>query len=190
MIVMFSKVFALLLLFVSHASVADSRPSAELVKEYFALAKTKKFIEKTSKSTQKRVEQQTWDMLKLKLKGKEISPSQKAIMQKKLPEILSSLRAIFSWDAQEQHLLPYYVQGFSKEELEEVIAFLKTPAGKAYVEKEALVSERLELNFEKNAIAHTQKAIKEIDNLLAELKAEEAPVDNKKKNEIGTTSAK
>lgn len=173
-------VCALLILITTPVLATESKPSAELVKEYFMLAQKKYVVETGAAAFQKQYEQQVLDILKQKLKGKKFSPSQKAILQNKLAGIFRSLRAYFSWDAQEQSMLSYYVQGFSKEELEGVVAFFKTPVGKTYMEKTMLITAKAQSSLTEKGRDQLQEIFKRIDGLIVEV-TESTSGDQKKK---------
>jgi hypothetical protein len=77
------------------------------------------------------------------LKGQPITPERQAILDRMASKMSAVTTDLLSWDT----LLPIYLRtyraSFTQDEIDGVIKFYKSPAGKAYVKKTPLVMQNV-----------------------------------------------
>lgn len=84
------------------------------------------------------------------LKGKTLTPRQKKIMENMTNAISDTLQEEISWEKLEPMYLRVYKQTFSEKEVDSTLAFFKTPAGQAYINKMPVLMHNFMVDYEKN----------------------------------------
>jgi hypothetical protein len=160
------------LLSLSYAQEAVQKEPAQAVRKQLAeellvLTETDKNLE----STFEMVKQMQMDQLKNIPLPKELSEedSQKiASMQEKIVDILVEE---MGWDKIKEDIIDIYVDVFTKEELEGIIAFYKTPFGQKLIKKQPeLLQKSMEIAQKQltTIMPKVQKAIQDMQEILKE----------------------
>jgi hypothetical protein len=77
------------------------------------------------------------------MQGKSITPERQAILDRMQTKMLGVLDDVLNWDTLEGIYLRTYRASFSEKEIDGIIAFYRTPAGKAMVKKLPLVMQNV-----------------------------------------------
>ncbi len=161
-------VFALLSLSCAQPAV-QKQPAQDvpkqLAEELLLLTET----DKTLESTFEMVKQLQMDQLKKIPLPKELSEEDAekiASMQEKIIDIISEE---MGWDKIKENIIDIYVDVFTKEELEGIIAFYKTPVGQKLIKKQPELMQKSMQIAQKQLttiMPKVQKAIKDMQETL------------------------
>jgi hypothetical protein len=74
--------------------------------------------------------------------GRTLSEEQQRVLEAAPRQFMEVMRQEMSWATMKEIYIPIYRESFSEEEIQGLIAFYETPAGRAYVDKMPLVMQR------------------------------------------------
>ncbi len=91
--------------------------------------------------------------------------------QTKFKKAMTLFNAMFqeemSWDKIKSHYLQIYAETFTQQEINDLIAFYKTPSGKAFIKKDPIVNQKISLLYKKKSMEimdHFAKIVEESVN--------------------------
>jgi hypothetical protein len=93
-----------------------------------------------------------------------LSPKQKEAAERALKAYLDKTLAEFSWDNMKPFMVTVYSEVFSDQEIDDMIAFYKTPTGQAVVAKTPMVFEKSMQHFQvrmNGLLAELQKTLRD-----------------------------
>lgn len=69
-------------------------------------------------------------------KGKPVNADEQAIMDKQQSKMIAIMKDELSWDKMKEGFVQVYRETFSQDEIDGIIAFYKSPAGQAFIDKQ------------------------------------------------------
>lgn len=126
-----SLLFAYLLSVPALASVLTAEPTAESVKELLARSGAHQMIEMTKAQMTGAVSGQ----IQQAVQGHAMTPEIQTILQTASTNIQEILNGQLTWESVEPLFVSVYQSTMTQEEVDGIVAFYQTPAGKAMVEK-------------------------------------------------------
>jgi hypothetical protein len=122
------------------AAVAnDAPPSDDSLREMFTLAHT----EETMNGMKPQLDAIITSSMKEVSQGKEITPERQAIMDRMREKLVAAYNETFSFDPLHLLLMRVYQATYTQDEVDGLIAFYKTPAGRALINKAPLMAQNL-----------------------------------------------
>jgi uncharacterized protein len=129
----------LLLLIAGGAAANDAPASDASIREMLELTNAHQLID-TMKG---QVAAMTGNVTRETLKGQELTPERQAVMDRMREKMSAATADMLNWDT----LLPVYMRtfraSFTQSEIDGVIKFYKSPAGRAYVKKMPVVMQNV-----------------------------------------------
>lgn len=132
------KFLLLLSSLVFSTSLIAATPTDESIDALFAATR----IERTLDSMFIQMEQMTRQSMAAVTKGRTLPAEQQRIMDAKARKFMQSLREEMSWEKMRPMYLQVYRETFTQEEIDGLVAFYKSPAGLAFIEKMPLVMQK------------------------------------------------
>jgi uncharacterized protein len=124
------KHIILSLLIVSSALMA-APASKSSIRELLEIAETRKLVDSIKAQTETMMNRS----IQQSLAGKNPSPKQMAAIEKMKKNAMLVMQDEIAWEKLEPMYIRLYEETFSQEEVDGIIAFYKTPAGKALINK-------------------------------------------------------
>lgn len=160
-------IFALLLCIAPQTFAAPQKASTESIKQLLSVTEIRKLLD--GMSTQ--LDGVLRNSMQQTLRGKSISPEQQKILDDMRAELLGLVQAELSWDKMEGMYVRIYQDSFSQEEVDGMIAFYQTPAGKALIRKMPQVTQATMLEMQKSMSTFMPKLQKIQQEAVAKLQA-------------------
>lgn len=76
------------------------------------------------------------------MKGKTVSDEEQAIMDKQMKKMVAVMKEELSWEKLKPSFVKIYRETFTQEEVDGLIAFYQSPAGKALIDKQPAVMKK------------------------------------------------
>ena len=127
------SIIFLLLLF-SHLSLADQISHRKAVEDLFLLTKTSKMMDSVKIQTKKILFQQ--------LREQDIPEAKKPIFNKYMSKMIELITNTVNWDKIKPQMTDLYVSNFSENEINDMLAFYRSPTGKKFVEKMPVIMQK------------------------------------------------
>jgi uncharacterized protein len=133
--------FALALsLWTSGAAFAnDAPPSDESIRQMFTLARS----EETMNGMKPQLDAMIAASMKEVSHGKEITPERQAILDRMRDKIVAAYNETFGFESMQLILIRVYQATYTQDEVDGLIAFYKTTAGQALINKSPLLMQNL-----------------------------------------------
>ena len=128
-----ASIIFLLLLF-SQLSFADQISHRKAVDELFILMKTSKMMDS--------VKIQTKQMLFQQLSQQDIPEAKKPLFNKYMSKMVELITETLNWDKIKPQMTDLYVSNFSENEINDMLAFYRSPTGKKFVEKMPVIMQK------------------------------------------------
>jgi uncharacterized protein len=153
----------LVLLLIAGTAVANDAPASDAsIREMLELTNARQMIE-TMKG---QMAAMTNNISREALKGQDVTPERQAILDRMHEKVSAATADLLSWDS----LLPVYMRtfraSFTQSEIDGVIKFYKSPAGRAFVNKMPVVMQ--------NVMQEMQGFIKPLQEKMAVIQKETA----------------
>lgn len=151
----------------------DAPPSDESIAEMVRLT----HAEDNFASLKPQMEAMIRKLLNEAESGKQLSQAQRAAYERGRERMVSVMSAQYNWEAVRQIYLRVYQSTFTQDELNGIIAFYRTPAGSAWVNKMPLLQQQLLQETQE----WMQPMIKELKAIADDMRAEiaQSPADPK-----------
>ena len=148
----------------------DSRPSEESVKTLLEVSEVRKTVDG--------ILDQSDGIMKTSFqnafKGKALTPDQQKICDASMIKVQDMLRQELSWDSLEPMYVRIYSDSLTQSEVDGMIAFYRTPAGHAYVEKMPIMMRNTMKEMQARMGPMSERIQKITQETAAELKADAA----------------
>ena len=155
--------FALTLMLWAAAGPAianDAPPSDESLREMFTLAR----VEETMNGAKPQLEAIITSSLQEVSQGKQITPERQAVMDRMREKLVAAYNESFSFEPLHLILIRVYQETYTQDEVDGLIAFYKTPAGQALINKSPLMAQ--------NLISEMQAAMRPLVQRIGQIKRE------------------
>jgi uncharacterized protein len=117
----------------------DAPPSDESLRELFTVTHT----EETMNAMKPQLDAMIAAPMKEVSQGKEITPERQAVMDRMREKLVAAYNESFSFEPLHLLLMRVYQATYTQDEVDGLIAFYKTPAGQALVNKGPLMAQNL-----------------------------------------------
>jgi hypothetical protein len=117
----------------------DAPPSDESLREMFKLAHT----EETMNGMKPQIDAIIASSTKEVSQGKEMTPERQAVVDRMRDKLVAAYNETFSFEPMHLLLIRVYQATYTQDEIDGLIAFYKTPAGQALVNKSPLMGQNL-----------------------------------------------
>ena len=121
----------LFLLSATHPLCADEASKIAKVEEFFRLSR----FQQTMGQLMQMVRQQTDARMIEQISGSQVPPGPREDLNRYQDEIYDLLDEAMGWEAMKAEYIRAYVDAFTEEELDGIVAFYRSPAGQSLVEK-------------------------------------------------------
>ncbi len=155
----------------STAFAAGPKPSEASIKELLVLSDVPKIID----AVMGQVDGMMQQMVAQASEGQQVTPAQQAAIDRYLAKAKGIMAAELTWAKLEPVYVRIYGEALTQEEVEGIIAFYKTPAGKALVSKMPVLMQKTMAEMPVLMGPLTQKIQAAAQEFAAEMKAAEAP---------------
>ncbi len=129
------QVVLIALLALHPAIAAETKASEASIRELMTVMESKKLIE----GTMGQVDSMMQASMQHALAGQQVTPEQQKILDQMRARMLGLVKQQISWDALEPMLIDIYQKSFSEQEVQGMLDFYKSDAGKAVIAKMPLV---------------------------------------------------
>jgi len=107
-------------------------------------------------------------------KGKPLNADEQAIMDKQQAKMIAIMKDELSWDKLKDGFVRVYRETFSQEEIDGIIAFYKSPAGQAFIDKQPALMKNTMALMQQRMGPVMQKIQQMTEETAKELKAAKA----------------
>lgn len=165
------KALFLLIAAMCCSTVAAVEPSDASIRELMALSEVRKPLDALLAETERTIE----IGMRQKFLGFDMTVDRQVIVDNGIKRMRDVLRSEMRWEKHEAARIAVYRRAFSQAEVDAMIAFYRTPAGKAMVERmPAVKQEDLQISLDGFAAVFTQ--FEEIDrDILMSLRLSQVP---------------
>lgn len=132
------RLFLSLALVCSTAFAAGTQPSEASVKELLTLSDVPKVID----AVMGQVDGMMQQMIGQATQGQNVTPAQQAAIDKYVAKSKTIMTEELTWAKLEPVYVRIYTESLTQEEVEGIVAFYKTPAGKAMVSKLPVIMQK------------------------------------------------
>lgn len=150
------------------ASPAGNPPSEESIKRLLQVAQAQKLIDSVMVQVDELMKQTIYQATK----GQAVPPKVQKDIDTRQAEVVGLMKELLDWNKLEPMYVRIYQKSFSKEEVDGMIAFYETPAGKAVVAKMPVVMQNTMNEVQQMMIPVMQKLQRMEQDVVAEMKAE------------------
>ena len=165
------------LLLAAPAFANDAPASDESIREMLAVTDAHKLID----TVRGQVDAMMKDSMQQALQGKALSADQQAILDRMQTKMSAVVDEMLDWKGLQAMYVRIYRASFTQDELDGILAFYKTPAGQAMINKMPVVMQNVMAEM-KNLIGPMQQKLLQIQReTLQEMKdsvAKPAPADH------------
>lgn len=119
-------------------SANATQPTSSSIDLLLSVTKTEKMLDSMYFLVEKSMNQ----YLAESLKDKKLSPTQKRLIDAAPSKFTQVMREEMSWEMMRPLYIQIYQESFTQEEIDGLIAFYKSPAGSAFVEKMPVVMQK------------------------------------------------
>lgn len=113
-------------------SIQAAPPSDESINRFLELSKAGKLLD----SVWAQMDGLMKSSMQQVTKGKPLSADEQAIMDRQQTKMMTIMKEELSWDKLKDGFIQVYRDTFTQKEMDGIIAFYKSPAGQAFVDKQ------------------------------------------------------
>jgi uncharacterized protein len=158
------------LIFCATAHAADTKTSEQSIKELLRVMETRKLLD----STMGQVDSIMKASMQQAFKGQIITPKQQKLIDDMQNKIIAILKQEMNWEMLEPLCAQIYRDSFTQQEVDGMLAFYKSPSGKAVIKKMPLVMQNTLTAMQERMRPIVQKMRKMEEEAIAEMKADAA----------------
>ena len=147
------------LLLTAPAFANDSPPSDESIRELLTVSDAHKLID----GVKNQVDGMMKESMRQALQGKTLTGDQQVILDRMQAKMAAVIDEILDWNALQSMYIRVYRASFTQDELDGIVAFYKTPAGRAMINKMPVVMQNV-MGEMKNMIGPMQQKLQQIQN--------------------------
>jgi hypothetical protein len=119
-------------------AVCAAPPSAESIDTLLAITKSEKLLDNMLAT----IDQMTRQSVAAATKNEHLTPAQQQICDAKMAKYAQVIKEELSWSKMRSLYVQVYQESFTQEEIDGLIAFYRSPAGAAFVEKMPVVMQK------------------------------------------------
>lgn len=167
----FSSAVALLFIVITSPAAlgADSPPSDASLKRLIAVTEARKLVEGSISSIDASIEASIQQLLQ----GKPVSPQQQKIIDEMRTQLVAVMQDILKWDSLEPMFMDVYRRSLTQSEVDGMLAFYATPAGKAVIAKMPLIMQNTMASMQARMSSVMPQIVRIQQETLEKLKAAE-----------------
>jgi hypothetical protein len=135
---MIKHIVLALTLICSAAFAADTKPSTASVQELLKVTETHKLLD----SVTAQIDGMMKNMMAQATQGQAPTPAQTKAFESMQNKMAGLMKEELSWEKYEPMFIKIYNESFTQEEIDNIIAFYRTPGGQALVKKMPVVMQR------------------------------------------------
>jgi hypothetical protein len=105
------------------------------------------------------------------MQGKPMTPEQQRVLDTMIPRMIAVMRQEFNWETLRPQYIQLYRETFEQEEVDGLIAFYKSPAGQAFVDKMPVVLQKSIAMSQSMMRTTMPRIMAELKDAMAEAKA-------------------
>jgi hypothetical protein len=147
---------------------ASNPPSEASIKQLLETAQARKMVDSVMVQMETFVKQ----AMQQATQGQQIPPKVQKDIDKRQAELMAILKEMFEWNKLEPMYLRVYQKSFTQQEVDGMIAFYKTPAGQAVINKMPVVMQNTMNEMQQMMGPMMQKIQRMQQEVVAEMKAE------------------
>lgn len=156
---------------VASSFAADTPPSDESIRELLQITNAQKVVE----GMYPQIEAMIKASMEESLQGRPITDEQRSAIEKLRAKLMTTLRSELNWTELEPLYVDIYRRSFTQEEMDGMLAFYKTPAGLAIINKLPIVLQETMTAVQRRLVGLTQKLQAAAEEAAAELDASQKP---------------
>ena len=141
---------------------SESRPSEESVRHLLEVMQAQKIVQTLSEQMDGMFD----SMVKKQLEGQDVTPEQRQAIEARRKAASDMVKELLSWDSMESLYLKVYEDTFTQEEIDGMVAFYSSPAGRAVIAKMPLAA--------KNSLSEMQQRMQQMIPKLQQMAKEAA----------------
>jgi hypothetical protein len=161
------------------SSIQAAPPSDESINQLLELSRAEKLMD----SVWAQMDGIMKSSMQQVAKGKPLSADEQAIMDKQQTKMIAIMKDELSWDNLKDGMIQVYRETFTQEEIDGIIAFYKSPAGQALIDKQPALMKNTMALMQQRMGPMMQKIQAMTEETARELRAAKA-------NEAGTPATK
>jgi uncharacterized protein len=150
------------------SGAATNPPSEASIKQLLETAQARKMVDSVMAQTEAFMRQ----AVQQATQGQQIPPKVQKDIDKRQAELMAILKEMFEWNKLEPMYLRVYQKSFTQQEVDGMIAFYKTPAGQAVINKMPVVMQNTMNEMQQMMGPMMQKIQRMQQDVVAEMKAE------------------
>jgi uncharacterized protein len=149
------------------AFAADTPPSPESLRRLMEITQVKKLFE----SAMGNIDASMDSGIKMALKGKQLTVSEQQMVDDMRDKMAAVIRQDFTWESMEPMFMDIYSRSLSQSDVDGMLAFYATKAGKAMIAKMPLIMQNTMQAMQTRMSALAPKIVEIQQEALARLKA-------------------
>lgn len=154
-----------------HAASGKDAPASDAsIRELLELSNAKQLLE----SVRVQVNRMMEASMRQATQGKEISPDKQAVLDDMRTQMLAVFDEMMSWDKLQDLYMRTYRASFTQGEIDGIIKFYKTPAGKALINKLPVIMQNVMTEVQGMLQPMQQKLMKIQQDAMQKLKSQPA----------------
>lgn len=161
------KLLSLLVLSCFALCASAAPASTESVENLLALMKAEKLVEGMLRN----IDQSMRQSMEIALKGQALSAEQQRMVDVLPAKIGQIMREELDWNRMRSVYVQIYQESFTQEEIDGLLAFYKSPAGMAYIEKMPVVMQKSMALSQTRLAPMVEKLKAAMEKALADVKA-------------------
>jgi hypothetical protein len=155
------------------ATAGDSKPSDESLRRLLAATEAHKLLDAVTAQMEGTMK----GFMRQAFEGKDLSPEQQRSVDGIQTKMGAAVREQMTWEALEPMYLRIYRDSFTQEEVDGMIAFYESPAGRAVVRKLPLVMQNTMAEMQKLMRPVMEKLMKAAEDETARVRSISSPKD-------------
>ncbi|MDD2368953.1 MAG: DUF2059 domain-containing protein [Sulfuricurvum sp.] len=156
----------ILSLFVASSALMAAPASQSSIRELLEVAESRKLVDSITIQTEAMMNRSVQQILA----GKNPTPKQMAVIEKMKKNALAVMQDTIAWEKLEPMYIRLYEETFNQEEIDGIIAFYKTPAGKALIVKMPTLMQKSMIEMQKLSLEMMPKLQQVQQQFVADMK--------------------
>jgi uncharacterized protein len=158
------------------SNVESSPPSEASIRELLELGKVQKMLDSVAAKVDGLVKR----AMEQAIEGKPVSEKVRQQIDKFETELMTAFKEEFTWEKMEPFYMRIYQKSLTQQEVDGMIAFYKTPAGEAVINKLPAILQNTMAEMQDMMRPMMQRVERMQQDIIAEVKADEAKTDEGK----------
>jgi len=158
---------ALAVLILAAGARADDASKAAKVEEFFRLAKMDQMLEQSLNLTMNQVKSEAFRQTI----GVKVPPEQTKIFENFQDQVTKLISSVMSWNALKPEFIKLYSDAYTEAELDDILAFYKSPTGMSMVAKTPALMAKASLTTQKQMAVLAPELQKLMKEFVAQVEA-------------------